>query len=71
MKYSKLNCRAAIFVPTVSSMHKLIARGSEATNCERMSIIVDKLGENKKMFKAGNSCLLLLNVLCCHRVCIC
>ena len=43
-------------MPTVSSMHKLIARGNEATNCERMSIIVDKLGENKKMFKAGNSC---------------
>ena len=63
-------CRAAIFVQTVISMHKLIERRNEAANCERMPITVDTLGEIKRD-PTENSCLLFLNVLCCHRVCIC
>ena len=49
MKSSKLVCRAAIFVQTVSFMHKMIAHGNEAANCECMSITMDRLGEIKKM----------------------
>ena len=49
---------------TVSFMH------NEAANCERMPITVDSLGEINRD-QTENSCLLFLNVLCCHRVCIC
>ena len=51
-------------------MHKLIAHGNETANCERMPITVDTLGEIKTD-QTENSCLLFLNVLSCHRVCIC
>ena len=36
----------------------------------RMPITVDMLGEINRD-QTENCCLLILNVLCCHRVCIC
>ena len=72
MKSSKLVCIAAIFVQTVSFMHKLSMEmfGNEAANCGRMPITVDTL-EEIKQDQTENSSLLFLNVLCYHRVCIC
>ena len=69
MKSSKFVCRAAIFVQTVSFMHKLRMEMRQLT-VSGIPITVDTLGEIKKD-QTENSCLLFLDVLCCHQVCIC
>ena len=70
MKSPKLVCKAGIFVQTVSLMHKLRLEMRQSGNCERMPINADTLGETKRD-QTEYSCSLFLNVLCCHRVCIC
>ena len=70
MKYSRFVSRAAIFVQTVSFMHKSVEHGNEAANCERMPVNVDTLGEIKRD-QIEYFCLPFLNVLCYHQVCIC
>ena len=64
----KARLRSAIFVQTVSFMH-ILCMEMRQPGCVRMPITVDTLGETKRD-QTENSCLVFLNVLCCHRVCI-
>ena len=63
--------QSAIFVQTVSFMHKLCMEMRQPTVSACPLLWTDTLGEIKKD-QTEYSCLLFLNdVLCCHRVCMC